>query len=188
MTQSNENNVKEAVETRAKYLKDALISKAHGIGFSLHATEIEDAHSGFVLECMHLAARYQEKVGGTSLATFLYSRTINSVEMYLRLRKAGKRTLLRKASDLLDDEGHEYLADCSLKEHARTSFFLDYETLKGSLTELETFFLSKLEDADGNLCQAARVLGVTQKKARLLRESIKAKLSELRDYRADFGK
>lgn len=108
--------------------------------------------------------------------------------MYLRHRKAGKRTLLRKASDLLDDEGHEYLSDCPLKEHTRTSFFLDYETLKESLTELEAAFLSKLEDADGNLCQAARVLGVTEKKARLLRESIKAKLADLRDYRADFGK
>lgn len=50
----------------------------------------------------------------------------------------------------------------------------------------EKVLLSALIEAEGNLCKAARAIGISEKKARLTRERIKGKFAELRDYRADF--
>lgn len=186
MTQLDIKPLSVAVEARANFLTEALIAKIAGIGFSLSYDELEEAHSLFVLECLRLAQRFSPRAGGLSLSSFLYARTENSVELYLRARKAGKRTILRESTSLTNDAGEDYLADSRRNDVLSASFQHDYVAMEHLLSTDEKVLLSALIEAEGNLCKAARAIGISEKKARLTRERIKGKFAELRDYRADF--
>lgn len=186
MTQLDIKTLSVAVQTRANFLTEALIAKTAGIGFTLSLDEQEEAHSLFVMECLRLARRFSARAGGLSLSSFLYSRTENSVELYLRARKAGKRTIIRESTSLTNKAGEDYLADSRRHDVMSASFLHDYSAMEHRLTPDEKVLLSALIEAEGNLCKAARTIGFSEKKARLVRERIKGKFEELRDYRADF--
>lgn len=168
------------ITKRVTKLVNALKHKAFSIGFSLEASEQEEANEHFTYLCTRIVSRYKPREGGWNVERFLYKETEHSVDEYLRHRKCSREMVSRKSVELDTSRLHEMDNENGYDSIFYADVLGEILSLRNTLDSLTAAFLDQLIATEGNLVKSAREVGISEKKGRSLREQIKKILSPLR--------
>lgn len=167
----------EPVEKRVDVLDKHLECLAAQERFGLCKADFDEAHQCFLIRCWELSLHYID--GAANMGTFLYSHTKYEAENFLRSIRRKSIAALPMQS-LTNEMGEECIEDSNADFVKSIMFKEALQQLGQSLTNCEARLAEALDECNGNVAQAARILGIDESKARRMRKSLAKKCDFLK--------